>query len=108
MVSVSPGRKSVLESIARVLFAEAGLPPPVLQAQFWNGRWWMTERVDFWWPEFRTVAEADGLAKSSRRRPQRSVDGFSAVLSNATNGLRIATSNSCISAGRMLSGTPMS
>jgi hypothetical protein len=23
----------------------------------------MSERVDFWWPEFRTVVEADGLAK---------------------------------------------
>ncbi len=58
-----PRSESALESIARVLFAEAGLPPPVLQAQFWDGRRWMSERVDFWWPEFRTVVEADGLAK---------------------------------------------
>jgi hypothetical protein len=58
-----PRSESALESIARVLFAAAGLPPPVLQAQFWDGRRWMSERVDFWWPEFRTVVEADGLAK---------------------------------------------
>ena len=58
-----PRSESALESIARVLFAEAGLPPPVLQAQFWDGQRWLSERVDFWWPEFRTVVEVDGLAK---------------------------------------------
>ncbi|NEA33038.1 hypothetical protein [Streptomyces sp. SID13031] len=58
-----PRSESALESIARVLFDQAGLPAPVLQAQFWDGRWWAEERVDFWWPEFRTVVEADGLAK---------------------------------------------
>ena len=46
-----------------MVFSEAGLPAPILQAQFWDGRRWMVERVDFWWPEFRTVAEADGLQK---------------------------------------------
>lgn len=46
-----------------MLFEEAGLPAPVLQAQFSDGRWWLAERVDFWWPQFRTVVEADGLAK---------------------------------------------
>jgi hypothetical protein len=69
-----PRAESALESFARVVFAEAGLPAPVLQAQFWDGRGWMTERVDFWWPEFRTIGEADGLDKfeaptsSARRR----------------------------------------
>jgi len=58
-----PRSDSALESFARVVFLEAGLPPPILQAQFWNGYRWMAERVDFWWPEFRTVAEADGLLK---------------------------------------------
>lgn len=58
-----PRSESALESIARVLFEEAGLPAPVLQAQFSGGRRWMAERVDFWWPQFRTVVEADGLAK---------------------------------------------
>jgi hypothetical protein len=55
--------ESALESFARVVFAHGGLPAPVLQAQFWDGACWLTERVDFWWPEFRTVGEADGLEK---------------------------------------------
>jgi hypothetical protein len=58
-----PRSESALESIARALFEQAGLPAPVLQAQFWDGRWWAEDRVDFWWPEFRTIVEADGLAK---------------------------------------------
>jgi hypothetical protein len=58
-----PRSESALESIARAAFAAAGLPEPILQAQFWDGSSWMPERVDFWWPQFRTIAEADGLAK---------------------------------------------
>jgi hypothetical protein len=58
-----PRSESALESIARATFAAADLPAPVLQASFWTGHAWMPERVDFWWPDFRTVAEADGLAK---------------------------------------------
>ncbi|GAA1654796.1 hypothetical protein GCM10009744_54020 [Kribbella alba] len=58
-----PRSESVLESIARVAFAAAGLPAPELQAQFWDGARWTPERVDFWWPQFGTVAEADGLEK---------------------------------------------
>jgi hypothetical protein len=61
--------ESVLESISRAAFAAAGLPQPVLQAQFFDGFGWMLERVDFWWPEFRTVAEADGLAKYEADTP---------------------------------------
>ena len=73
--------ESALESFARVAFSQAGLPAPILQAQFWDGRRWMVERVDFWWPEFRTVAEADGLQKfeapsvdERRRRLRRSFE----------------------------------
>jgi hypothetical protein len=55
--------ESALESFSRVVFSQAGLPAPILQAQFWDGHRWAAERVDFWWPEFRTVAEADGLLK---------------------------------------------
>lgn len=62
-----PRSESALESIARALFAAAAIPPPVLQAQFWDGVCWMPERVDFWWPQFRTVGEADGLAKYEGR-----------------------------------------
>jgi hypothetical protein len=58
-----PLAESALESIARVIFAAAGLPAPVLQVQFWDSFMWMPERVDFWWPQYRTVGEADGLAK---------------------------------------------
>ncbi|MDX6262298.1 MAG: hypothetical protein QOH84_3986 [Kribbellaceae bacterium] len=57
------GSESALESIARLAFAAGGLPAPILQAQFWDGWKWMLERVDFWWPAHRTLAEADGLAK---------------------------------------------
>jgi hypothetical protein len=59
--------ESALESIARAAFFTGGLPMPVLQASFWAGEAPMSERVDFWWPEFRTVAEADGLAKYDGR-----------------------------------------
>ncbi|MEU4291534.1 hypothetical protein AB0E63_25180 [Kribbella sp. NPDC026596] len=65
-----PGSESVLESIARVLFAAAGLPAPVLQAQFFDGFGWMPERLDFWWPRFRTIGEADGLAKYEADSPE--------------------------------------
>jgi hypothetical protein len=69
-----PHSESALESYARVVFVESGLPTPILQVQFWNGTRWLTERVDFWWPQYRTVGEADGLEKfeaataSERRR----------------------------------------
>lgn len=65
-----PRSESVLESIARARFAVAGLPVPVLQAQFWDGTAWMLERVDFWWPQFRTIGEADGLAKYDGESPE--------------------------------------
>ncbi|MEV0802644.1 hypothetical protein AB0I34_33445 [Kribbella sp. NPDC050281] len=55
--------ESALESFARAVFSEAGLPVPLLQAQFWDHHGWMKERVDLWWPDFRTVGEADGLEK---------------------------------------------
>jgi hypothetical protein len=58
--------ESVLESIARVAFHEGGLPPPELQA--WVGdadEGVVIGRVDFFWPEHRTVGEADGALKYS-------------------------------------------
>lgn len=58
-----PRSESALESYARALFADRGLPPAVLQVEFWDGYRWLPIRVDFWWPEFRTVGEADGLEK---------------------------------------------
>ena len=53
--------ESVLESCARVTFAEQGLEPAELQAIILvhNDAF----RVDFLWRKYRTIAEADGLAK---------------------------------------------
>jgi hypothetical protein len=49
---------SPLESISRVAFHEYGLPSPILQAIIGG-----YEEVDFLWPEYRVVGEADGLSK---------------------------------------------
>lgn len=54
--------ESALESLGRVRFEEQGLPAPELQV-------WLGSaddrigRVDHYWPEHRTVAEADGAVK---------------------------------------------
>jgi hypothetical protein len=55
--------ESVLESLARVVFRECGLPPPELQV--WIGGAEVVGRVDFLWRQFRTVAEVDGRMKYS-------------------------------------------
>ncbi|TDD41664.1 hypothetical protein E1263_42430 [Kribbella antibiotica] len=62
--------ESALESIARFRCVAGGLPMPELQVQFFDGFSWMLERVDLWWPEFRTAGEADGLAKYDAATPQ--------------------------------------
>jgi len=63
VVAFSDGRsESVFESISRVAFAEGGLPPPVLQAVVGKDGV-IIGRADFFWPEFSTIAEADGAAK---------------------------------------------
>ena len=54
---------SVLESCARVVFAEAGLPAPVLQAAVATADGEFIGRVDFCWPAYRVIAEADGMVK---------------------------------------------
>jgi very-short-patch-repair endonuclease len=54
--------ESVLESVARVRFAQFRLPPPDLQVNI-RGAAGFIGRVDFCWPQYRTVAEADGAAK---------------------------------------------
>jgi hypothetical protein len=54
--------ESVFESISRVAFDEQGLPPPDLQA--WVGDdVGVVGRVDFLWPSYRTIGEADGAIK---------------------------------------------
>lgn len=59
----SADAESVLESCARVVFAEAGLPPPVLQAAIATADAEFIGRADFCWPAYRVIAEADGMAK---------------------------------------------
>jgi very-short-patch-repair endonuclease len=53
--------ESVLESCARVVFERNGLEPPELQTYIRTAE--ADYRVDFYWPKYRTIAEADGLKK---------------------------------------------
>jgi predicted transcriptional regulator of viral defense system len=54
--------ESPLESVARIVFAEIGLPPPDLQV--WLGAdAEPVGRVDFFWKQYRTIAEVDGDMK---------------------------------------------
>jgi hypothetical protein len=56
--------ESVLESCARVVFADRGLEPAELQAGIeveHRQRFW----VDFFWRKYQTIAEVDGLGKYS-------------------------------------------
>jgi very-short-patch-repair endonuclease len=53
--------ESPLESLARVVFAEGGLRPPQLQVEISDGEF--IGRVDFLWPEYRTIVEVDGAIK---------------------------------------------
>jgi very-short-patch-repair endonuclease len=53
--------ESPLESIARVVFRDCGLPPPQLQALISTAD--DTARVDFLWDKYRTIVEVDGAVK---------------------------------------------
>jgi hypothetical protein len=55
--------ESPLESAARVLFDEQGLPAPQLQREFIAHDGSGSARADFYWAEYKTVAEADGMLK---------------------------------------------
>lgn len=55
--------ESPLESAARVAFAEHGLPAPELQVVISDDEDDFIGRVDFFWPAYRTIAEADGGGK---------------------------------------------
>lgn len=55
--------ESVLESCARVVFRDQGLPPPELQVHITGRDRTMIARVDFLWRKYGVVAEADGLLK---------------------------------------------
>lgn len=56
----SPLAESPMESEARLVMHDGGLPPPVLQYEIVDrtGRLW---RLDFAWPEFRVAAEYEGI-----------------------------------------------
>jgi hypothetical protein len=54
--------ESPLESIARVVFRDSGLPPPELQVWL-GGPTEPAARVDFYWKKYRTIAEVDGSIK---------------------------------------------
>ena len=53
--------ESPLESIARVVFRDGGLPPPKLQALIGTAE--DVARVDFFWDSYRTIVEVDGAIK---------------------------------------------
>jgi hypothetical protein len=54
--------ESPLESLARVAFDDQGLPPPELQVSIVGDRGFIG-RVDFYWKQYRTIAEVDGALK---------------------------------------------
>ena len=63
VIEFADGRaESPLESIARVAFADCGLPPPELQVWL-GGTVEPIGRVDFYWKQYRTIAEVDGAIK---------------------------------------------
>lgn len=52
--------ESVLESRSRIEMLDLCLPIPVLQQSFCDARGAFNGRVDFYWPDFGLVGEADG------------------------------------------------
>lgn len=57
----TPLADSPLESVSRVRIMEAGFPEPVLQQEFVAPGFRAV--VDFWWPDFGVIGEADGRGK---------------------------------------------
>jgi len=55
--------ESPLESLARVVFDEGGLPPPELQVPITSAENQFIGRVDFLWRPYRVVVEVDGAGK---------------------------------------------
>jgi very-short-patch-repair endonuclease len=55
--------ESVLESAARVIFAQARLTPPRLQTDILDDAFRFIGRADFLWEEHQTIVEADGMEK---------------------------------------------
>jgi hypothetical protein len=59
--------ESVLESLARAVFRDLGLPAPELQVEIRDADGNFIGRVDFLWRQFRTIAEVDGALKYDGR-----------------------------------------
>lgn len=57
----TPGPESALESVSRISMHKAGIPAPQLQADLIPAP--PRIRVDFYWPQYRLVGEADGMSK---------------------------------------------
>jgi hypothetical protein len=58
----TPLAESPLESVARAVFDDAGLPPPELQAPIYDGDRFIA-RVDFLWRKHKLIVEVDGAVK---------------------------------------------
>lgn len=66
--------ESALESIGRVVFREYRLPAPELQVWV-GGDLGIVGRADYFWPGYRTIAEADGAVKyADPRQAMRQLD----------------------------------
>jgi hypothetical protein len=63
--------ESPLESVSRLRMYERRLPAPDLQARLGTASGTFIRRVDFYWPEFGVVGEADGSEKYASRADQR-------------------------------------
>ena len=59
--------ESPLESLARLVFRDLGLPAPELQVEIRDADGQFIGRVDFLWRQFRTIAEVDGALKYDDR-----------------------------------------
>lgn len=57
-----PLSESALESLARLLFAKCEVPAPQTQVVLEDG-WQVLARVDFYWPKYGVIGEADGMLK---------------------------------------------
>lgn len=55
--------ESPLESLARIVFRDGGLPPPDLQVWLSGVDPEPEYRVDFYWHQYRTIVEVDGAMK---------------------------------------------
>jgi hypothetical protein len=58
--------ESALESLSRLQMLASGLPRPRLQSAICDGHGRFVARVDFYWPDFGVVGEADGNLKYDR------------------------------------------